>query len=323
MARRTQSATRIVLAVHGGAGTMSRADLAPRREAQRRAALERALRAGYEILEEGGPSIDAVAAAVVVLEDTPLFNAGRGAVFNAAGEHELDAAIMDGARLRAGAVAGVRRARNPILLARAVMERTMHVLLAGAGADRFAREQALPLAPPGYFSTRPRLAALRREKLRRHGKSAQIEVPEAEGHGTVGAVALDRHRNLAAATSTGGYTNKMAGRVGDSPIVGAGIYADNTTCAVSATGHGEFFMRAVLCYDLAARMRYLGEPLRRAAARALARVAAMGGAGGLIALDRCGRLAMPFTTEGMYRGYVTGSGKFVVRIYRERRLRGS
>jgi len=237
-----------------------------------------------------------------------LFNAGRGATFNAAGEHELDASLMDGASGKAGAVAGVRRVKNPVLAARAVMDGTAHVLLAGAAADRYAGSAGLPLMPPRYFSTPERARALRRAR-------ARALTSAADRHGTVGAVALDRFGNLAAATSTGGYTNKMAGRIGDSPIVGAGTYADNATCAVSTTGIGEYFIRAVVAYDVVARMRYLRETLAVAARHALARVVALGGDGGLIAVDRAGKVAMPFVTEGMYRGVARG-GRCSVAIYR-------
>jgi isoaspartyl peptidase/L-asparaginase-like protein (Ntn-hydrolase superfamily) len=297
-----------VLAIHGGAGTITRRELTPRREREYRAGLAAALQHGYAVLDDGGSSMDAVTAAVVALEDSPLFNAGRGATLNAAGEHELDASVMDGASRKAGAVAGVRRVRNPVLAARAVMDGTAHVLLVGAAADRYAGSAGLPLMPPRYFSTPERARALRRAR-------ARAITSAADRHGTVGAVAVDRFGNLAAATSTGGYTNKMAGRIGDSPIVGAGTYADNATCAVSTTGIGEYFIRAVVAYDVAARMRYLGETLAVAARHALARVVALGGDGGLIAIDRTGKVAMPFVTEGMYRGVARG-GRFTVAIYR-------
>ena len=283
--------------MHGGAGTISRRSLTPRREREYRAGLAAALQRGYAALEDGGSSMDAVTAAVVVLEDSPLFNAGFGATFNAAGEHELDASVMDGATGKAGAVAAVQRIKNPVLAARAVMERTAHVLLAG-----------LALVSPRYFSTPERAQALRR--AREHAVTGA-----ADRHGTVGAVALDRLGNLAAATSTGGHTNKMAGRIGDSPVIGAGTYADNATCAVSTTGIGEYFIRAVVAYDAAARMRYGGESLKTAARHALARVVALGGDGGLIAVDSGGNVAMPFVSEGMYRG-VARDGRFQVAIYR-------
>jgi beta-aspartyl-peptidase (threonine type) len=257
--------------------------------------LERALEAGAAILARGGASLDAVCAAVVELEDSPLFNAGRGAVYNAEGRHELDAGVMDGATLRAGAVAAVSRIRNPVLAARAVMEKSRHVLLVGRGAEHFAVRHRLKMERAAYFGTRSRLMALKR-KLEGH-------------HGTVGAVARDRAGNLAAATSTGGYTGKLPGRVGDSPIVGAGVYADNASCAVSGTGLGEAFIRAVLAHDVAARMRYGGESLAAAARKALATVARLGGDGGLIAVDRRGRVVMPFNSEGMYRAAIDRLGK--------------
>ena len=282
--------------------------MTPRREREYRAGLAAALERGYAVLDGGGSSMDAVTTAVVALEDSPLFNAGRGATLNAAGEHELDASVMDGASGKAGAVAGVRRVRNPVLAARAVMDGTAHVLLAGAAADRCARSAGLALVPPRYFTTPVRVRALRRARKRALTSAA-------DRHGTVGAVALDRFGNLAAATSTGGYTNKMAGRIGDSPIIGAGTYADNATCAVSATGLGEYFIRAVVAYDVAARMRYLRETLEVAARHALARVVALGGDGGLIAVDHTGKVAMPFVTEGMYRGVARG-GHYTVAIYR-------
>jgi L-asparaginase / beta-aspartyl-peptidase len=225
---------RPAIAIHGGAGVIERGSMTPQREAAYRAGLERALRAGYAVLERGGSSLDAVAAAAVVLEDDPLFNAGRGACYNTEGRLELDASIMDGAGLRAGAVAAVGTIKNPILAARAVMEKSSHVLLVARGAERFAARQGLKLVRPAYFHTPERLAALRRGAKRHHG--------------TIGAVALDRRGNLAAATSTGGYTGKLAGRVGDSPIIGAGTYADNSTCAVSGTGWGEAFIRAAVAH---------------------------------------------------------------------------
>lgn len=263
--------------------------------------LERALAAGAAVLARGGASLDAVCAAVVELEDSPLFNAGRGAVYNADGKHELDAGVMDGATLRAGAVGAVGRIRNPVLAARAVMEKSRHVLLVGRGAERFASRHGLKMESPAYFATRSRLLALKR-RLEGH-------------HGTVGAVARDRAGNLAAATSTGGYTGKLPGRVGDSPIVGAGTYADNSACAVSGTGLGEAFIRAVVAYDVAARMRYGGEGLAAAARKALAGVARLGGDGGLIAVDRRGGIAMPFNSEGMYRACMDSAGRKVVALF--------
>jgi isoaspartyl peptidase/L-asparaginase-like protein (Ntn-hydrolase superfamily) len=296
---------RPVIAIHGGAGTIGRSRMTPKNAARYRGALQLALLEGYEILADGGSSLDAAIAAVVVLEDSPLFNAGRGAVYNAEARHELDAAVMDGATLRAGAVACVSRIRNPVLAARAVMEHGRHVLLAGRGAERFARQQGLKMVPESYFDTRRRLAALRSAR-----RSA------AEQHGTVGAVALDACGNLAAATSTGGYTGKAPGRVGDSPIVGAGTYADNQSCAVSGTGLGEFFMRSVLAYDVSARMRYGGDSLRRAASAALQNLSRLGGEGGLVAVDRRGNIALPFNCDGMYRACIDRNGRRSIAIFR-------
>ncbi len=284
-----------VIAIHGGAGFSRRTPPQPYR-----AGLARALAAGWDILARGGTSLDAVSAAVVALEDDALFNAGRGAVYNAAGEHELDASIMDGATLRAGAVAAVARIRNPVLAARAVMDHSPHVLLAGTGAERFARRHGLKMEKPSYFSTPARLAALR-GNLKHH-------------HGTVGAVALDRNGNLAAATSTGGFTGKLPGRVGDSPVIGAGTWADNATCALSGTGHGELFLRTALAHDVAARIRYGKQSLPGAARSALAAIARLGGDGGLVAIDRRGNLALPFNSEAMPRACVGRDGKLRVRI---------
>jgi L-asparaginase / beta-aspartyl-peptidase len=266
-----------------------------------RQGLERALEAGYEILTAGRSAIEAVTAAVMVLEDDPLFNAGRGGSLNSDGDVEMDASIMEGAELRAGAVAAVRRIRNPVLAARAVMEKTRHVLLAGDGAERFARKQGLKLESPAYFRTPRQLASLKKSRKNYHG--------------TVGAVALDADGNLAAATSTGGYTGKMPGRIGDSPIIGAGTYADNRGCAVSATGLGEAFMRAAVAHDMCARMRYRGVSLAAAAAAALRNVARLGGDGGLVAVDRRGNVAMPFNSEGMYRACVDRRGRRTLEIF--------
>jgi beta-aspartyl-peptidase (threonine type) len=293
-------AKRIAIAVHGGAGVMRR--LTPMQQSMYCEGLTRALEAGYEVLARGGASLDAVSAAVVALEDDPLFNAGRGAVYNAAGKHELDASIMDGATLRAGAVAAVGRIRNPVLAARAVMQKSPHVLLAGKGAELFARQHGLPLVRNTYFNTQERREALRKG-LKRH-------------HGTVGAVALDRRGDLAAATSTGGYTGKLPGRVGDSPLIGAGTYADNSSCAVSGTGWGEAFIRIALAHEVSARMRHRGEDVVQASKAALKSLVRIKGDGGLIALDRRGNIAMPFNSGGMLRACVHADGRRVVKIYR-------
>jgi L-asparaginase / beta-aspartyl-peptidase len=291
---------RIALAIHGGAGVMKALNCS--RQSLYLAGLSRALDAGYEVLVHGGTSLDAVTAAGVALEDDPLFNAGRGAVYTAAGTHELDASIMDGASLRAGAVAAVRRIRNPVMAARTVMEKSPHVLLAGDGAEAFAKKHGVALVRQSYFHTAERLQALKKG-FKRH-------------HGTVGAVALDRQGNLAAATSTGGYTGKLAGRVGDSPLIGAGTYADNDTCAVSGTGWGEAFIRVALAHEVSARMLHLGESVSVAARAALKRVARIGGDGGLIALDRRGNIAMPFSSEGMLRACIRADGRRLLAIYR-------
>lgn len=282
-----------VIVIHGGAGVMRR----DKPGEPQRAVLRQALEAAYG----QKTALDAVTAAIVVLEDSPLFNAGRGSCFNADGEIEMDASVMEGEELRAGAVAAVRRIRNPVLAARLVMEKTRHVLLAGDGAEKLARRYGLKLESPAYFKTERRLDALRKN-LKSH-------------HGTVGAVALDRDGNLAAATSTGGYTGKLPGRIGDSPLIGAGTYADNRACAVSGTGMGEAFIRAAVAYDVTARMRYRNESLAKAAAAALANVARLGGDGGLIAVDRRGNVAMPFNSEGMYRGSIDRRGKTTIEIF--------
>jgi L-asparaginase / beta-aspartyl-peptidase len=294
-----------LLVVHGGAGMVRRADLTAREDSAYRATLTAAIRKGYDVLRAGGASLDAVIASITTLEDSPLFNAGRGAVLTDAGTVELDAAVMDGTGRRAGAVAGVRHIQNPIRLARLVMERSRYVLLAGAGAEAFARKQGIALVPQSYFITARRRSQL--ERVRENGG----------GGGTVGAVALDQAGRVAAGTSTGGLTAKPRGRIGDSPIIGAGTYA-SATCAVSGTGVGEYFMRDLVAYDICARVRYLGESLAQAADTVvLQELVAQGGEGGVIALDREGHIAMPFNTTGMFRGYVGPDGKIVVKLYRE------
>jgi beta-aspartyl-peptidase (threonine type) len=302
MSQKYQS--RAVVAIHGGAGVIDRAQMSPQMEREYREGLTLALEAGNRVLAAGGPSIDAVVAAVCVMEDSPLFNAGRGAVFTDEGRNELDAAVMEGATLRAGAVTLVTRVRNPVRLAKLVMERTGHVMLAGAGAEALAQQHELELVDPQYFHTQRRWDALQRIKQAQIAER-QTALAETDKHGTVGAVALDSAGNLAAATSTGGRSNKMAGRVGDSPLVGAGTYANNATAAVSATGEGECFIRAVAAHTLSALMEFKGWDVEQAAEYVIhERVKALNGTGGLIALDRYGHLAMPFSTEGMYRGYM-------------------
>jgi beta-aspartyl-peptidase (threonine type) len=309
---------RTAIAVHGGAGTMSRADLTPELEAEIRAALDAAIDAGDAVLRAGGPALDAVSAAVVVLEDSPHFNAGKGAVFNADGINELDASIMDGATLRAGAVAGLHRVRNPIRLARAVMEQSRHVMLIGDGAEAFARTVGVELVDPGYFRTEHRWEALQKARAAEK-EGASTPLPSSAYFGTVGAVALDAQGRLAAATSTGGMTNKRWGRVGDAPILGAGTYA-NAHCAVSATGWGEFFIRLAVAHDICARIEYRGDGVAEAAGEVvMKRVPALGGDGGVIALDAEGEISMPFNTAGMYRAWRKPDGSRGRAIFRDER----
>lgn len=304
----------IALALHGGAGTIERSALTPERESAIRAALEAALQAGYQVLKDGGSSLDAVETSVVMLEDTPYFNAGRGAVFNADGKNELDAAIMDGSGHRAGAVAALQRVRNPIRLARAVMEHSPHVLMAGAGAERFASEHAIDLVDPSYFYTEERWQQLEQAR-KRDAAIHQAALPPSRYFGTVGAVAVDRQGKLAAATSTGGMTNKRFGRIGDAPIIGAGTYAD-PQCAVSATGHGEYFIREVVAHDICARVRYGGGTVAAAAQRVIQHdLKRRGGTGGVITVDRQGRVAMPFNTPGMYRAAIDAEGHITIAIF--------
>ena len=304
-----------LIVIHGGAGTIAREGAAAEQEPAYHAALLAVLTPAQQLLGGGGSALDAVCLAVGLLEDCPLFNAGHGAVFTHDETHELDAAVMDGATLRAGAVGCVSRIRNPVRAARAVMEHTDHVLLVGAAADALAERLGLGMVSPGYFST-----AARREQLRRslaagrtlldHDAASlafrQPEAPLEEERklGTVGAVALDARGNLAAATSTGGMTNKQPGRIGDSPLIGAGTYADNRSAAVSCTGSGEMFIRAAAAHDVCARMAYGGLSLELAARQVVMdALPAIGGRGGLIAVDAKGNFTMPFNTEGMYRGY--------------------
>ena len=311
--------TGFALAVHGGAGTIPRDDATASRTASYHEGLRQALATGRDVLAAGGSALDAVTKAVVALEDDPLFNAGRGSVFTAAGTQEMDASVMDGTDHRAGGVAGIFGPRNPILAARAVMERSNHVLLIGEGALEFCREHGVAFAEPGYFYDEKRWRELQAELERRRRGHARIADEEHE-HGTVGAVARDHHGNLAAATSTGGMTGKAPGRVGDSPIIGAGTYADNATCAVSATGHGEFFIRYGAAFEIAARLRHAGQALQQATRAVIDRLAAIGGSGGLVAVDRSGALALPFNTAGMYRGYVRDGGAIHTAIYEPYRI---
>lgn len=320
----------VVLAIHGGAGTIRRERMTPERDAEYRAALTAALQAGYDVLARGGSSADAVEAAIHPMEDSPLFNSGRGAVLTDDGHAELDASIMLGESGLAGAVAGARTVRHPISAARAVLESSPHVLLSGAGADRFAAERGLATEPAEWFLTPRRQEQLKR--LRAEDKGAQLSSGRADGMasadaifgdrrlGTVGCVALDQSGHLAAGTSTGGMARKAWGRIGDSPIVGAGTWANDQTCAVSCTGHGEYFIRLAIAHQMHARMAYGGETLAEAARHTvLEDLPEAGGSGGLVGLDRRGNFVAPFTTDGMYRGWVDQSGRITVRIHGDER----
>ena len=298
------------LAVHGGAGVVERQDLTPEEETAYRAGLDAALAAGAHVLAAGGSSLDAVEAAVRALEDDPLFNAGRGAVYSAEGRNELDASIMDGRTRSAGAVAGVTRTRNPVSLARAVMEKSPHVMLTGTGADAFSREQGLEQVEPEYFHTDKRW----QQYLRWRDKGAAALDPT-HAYGTVGAVALDRSGHLAAATSTGGLTGKRWGRVGDSSVIGAGTYAEDGICAVSTTGTGEFFIRGSAARQARDRIAWLHQHVQAAADATIADVGSLGGDGGLIALDARGRVAFAMNTSGMYRGFVSSTRTAHTAIY--------
>lgn len=308
----TDSQAPVAIAVHGGAGVIQPGSLTEEREAAIREALERAVRAGHTILTDGGTSRDAVIAAIEILEDAPEFNAGRGSVLTSQGRVEMDASLMTGHDLQAGAVAGVTGIRHPIHAARGVLEHSPHVMLAGEGAEDFARELDLEFRDPDWFITE-----FRSEQLRRIQSDEQVGITHAESwFSTVGAVALDAAGNLAAGTSTGGTANKRWGRIGDSPVIGAGTYADNRTCAVSATGQGEYFIRHVVAYDICARMAYTSRPLEQTANQVIHQVLAnAGGDGGVIAVDRRGRITMPFNTEGMYRAAIHRDGRLELALY--------
>ena len=304
-----------VIALHGGAGTILRANMTPEKEAAYHAALKACLEAGITVLQAGGSALDAVTATVMQLEECPLFNAGRGAVFTTDARHEMDAAIMDGATRECGAVSGICGPRNPILAARAVMELTEHVFLAGEGAQRFCAEAGLEMMDPSWFSTEQRLKALQDEMARRQAGGHDDGDP-ARKHGTVGAVALDQYGHLAAATSTGGMTAKTPGRVGDSPVIGAGTWADDATAALSATGHGEYFIRWAVGHETDARMRWAGQSLNEATSAIIAELGEKGGDGGLVAVDRQGNIALPFNSPGMYRAWCGTDGVIHTGIYR-------
>src|SRR5581483_9339374 len=285
-----------------------------------RAGIETALRAGWSILQHGGSSMDATEAAVRSFEDNPLFNAGKGSVFTEAGTNEMDAAIMDGRTLRAGAVACLQHVKNPISLARLVMEKSSHIFMSGSGAEDFAKQHGVELVEAKYFFTQDRWDALQKYKAAQKSAAAngdkKFYLSDQDLHGTVGAVALDRNGNLAAATSTGGKTGKLSGRIGDTPIIGGGTYANNATCAVSGTGDGEFFIMATAGHDVSALMEYSRKNVEEASTAVVNKIGKLGGTGGIIAIDRKGAIALPFNTSGMYRGYVDASGKFVTEIYR-------
>jgi beta-aspartyl-peptidase (threonine type) len=295
-----------VLVIHGGAGTILKENMTEETETAYIAKLDEALEVGESILKDGGTSLDAITATIMVMENSPLFNAGKGAVFTAEGINEMDASIMEGSQLEAGAITGVHHIKNPILGARAVMEETNHVFLTGNGAEELAISVGLEMVDTSYFFTESRWKSYLKAK------------DKAEKFGTVGAVALDKYGNLAAGTSTGGMTYKMKGRVGDSPIIGAGTYADNNTCAVSATGHGEYFIRNVVAYDISALMKYKNLTLQQAADEVIMnKLKSIGADGGIVAVDKDGHISMTFNTAGMYRGFVTSEGEKELFIYQE------
>lgn len=311
-----------VLLIHGGAGTILKSQMTPEKELAYQAALTLALETGYTALKEGKSGLDAVELTIRILENSPLFNAGKGAVFTHDGKNEMDAAIMEGKTMMAGAVAGITTVKNPISAARAVMERSEHVMMVGPGAERFAQQAGLEIVDPSYFYTKERWDGLQKAlkndtiRTRNPRKSKLGTINKDYKFGTVGCVALDNNGNLAAGTSTGGMTNKKYGRVGDSPIIGAGTYANNQTVAISCTGWGEFYIRNVVAHDISAMMEYKGLTVVEASKAVLDKVAKMGGDGGLIALDKNGNMSMPFNTAGMYRGSVTADGKIEVLIYK-------
>lgn len=317
---------RLGFMIHGGAGVITRGSLTPEKEKEFRAKLEEALMAGFRALQQGRTGLDAVEVAIRIMEDSPLFNAGKGAVFTADGKNELDASIMNGKTLAAGAVAGLSHVKNPITLARAVMEKSPHVMMSGSGAEKFAAEQKIELVDEKYFWTQHRWDALQQVQKEEKAKAAdptrKVSLLEAQKpsnrFGTVGAVALDKNGDLAAGTSTGGMTNKKYGRIGDAPIIGAGTYADNNSCAVSATGWGEFFIRISVARDIAALMEYQALTVQAAVDRVIQqKLQKLGGDGGVIAMDRFGNMGISFNSEGMYRAYVNSDGKPVVEIYKD------
>ena len=312
-----------VLVIHGGAGTILKSNMSTEKENAYRAKLTEALKAGYTEIQKGSSSVDAVAASILVMEDSPLFNAGRGAVFTAEGKNELDASIMYGKDKSAGAIAGVHTIKNPIKTAIAVMQKSEHVMLSGLGAEQFAKDQNLEIVNPKYFWTKDRWDDLQKlkhkETLKTTKKVSQNTLPESyeidQKFGTVGAVALDKMGDIAAGTSTGGMTNKKYGRIGDAPIIGAGTYA-NSQVGISATGWGEYFIRATAARTIAAKMEFQNKDIKTAAQETIDEIEKMGGDGGLIALDKTGNIAMPFNTAGMYRGAITEDGEIMIEIYK-------
>ncbi|MBL4577257.1 MAG: isoaspartyl peptidase/L-asparaginase [Flavobacteriales bacterium] len=324
---------KFTLVIHGGAGTILKKNMTPEKELAYRDKLKEALSAGYAILNKGGSSIDAVEVAIVIMEDSPLFNAGKGAVFTNEGKNEMDASIMDGRTLKAGSVAMVNTIKNPISAARVVMEKSPHVMMVGEGAVKFAKEHKIEIVDSSYFYDEKRYQQWQdikgsietemdhseeRSENTQQQFNAEFSEPVDEKFGTVGAVALDKHGNIAAGTSTGGMTNKMYGRVGDSPIIGAGTYANNKTCGVSSTGHGEYFIRAVVAYDISAIMEYKGVSLQEAADEVIhKKLPELGGTGGIISVDSEGNFALTFNTAGMYRGSIQEDGEPKVSIYKD------
>ena len=319
----TTTSEKFCIVIHGGAGTILKENMSDSLEAEYNHVLDLAVSKGYEILKNGGTSLDAVTQTIMILEDSPLFNAGKGAVFTNEGKNELDASIMDGKSKAAGSVASVTRVKNPITLARAIMEVSEHVMMVGLGAEKFAEQNGIELVDPSYFFTEKRWEGLQKAKEREkieldHAAAINYDpLIKNQKFGTVGCVALDKKGNIAAGTSTGGMTNKRYGRVGDAPIIGAGTYADNATCGVSATGWGEFFIRNVVAYDIAAQMEYKKVSLAEAAKETIQKkVPEMGGDGGIIAIDKEGNIVMEFNTAGMYRAAIDINGKKIIEIYK-------
>ena len=308
--------------IHGGAGSIRRDNISEEKEAEYRQKLEEAIRVGYDILKNGGTSLDAVQKTIIVLEDSPIFNAGKGAVLTFEGTNEHDASIMDGQTLNAGASAGTKTIKNPINLARAVMDQSPHVMLSGYGAETFAKVQGLEIVEPNYFITEQKLKSLKRVQDSNKNKVASFYNDDINDSkfGTVGCAALDKYGNLAAGTSTGGMTNKRWGRIGDSPIIGAGTYANNNTCAVSSTGWGEFFIRGMVAYDISALMEYKGLSLKEAAKEViqnkLPSIGEQGATGGIVAIDKNGNMAMEFNTQGMFRATMNDKGELYIGMFK-------